>query len=271
MRGQARAMRSTSDSPQVRRWTLWRVFWRSLLLQAAWNPKGMQNVGFAYAIYPALDALYPDPLARRAAAERHLSTFNCHPYVTAAILGGAIRHEEAVNRGEEPPEAVDAFKQSLMGPLAALGDGFFWLSLRPACGALGALWAIGFADGGSPRLTAMWGAAVFLVAYNAVHLALRARFFWAGRNLGDGVVAAIAACGLPRHGGQLRQLAAAAVGALVGWVGMGLPHDLGLPLWLAPAGFAVFVAARVVLDRGVSAYGVVYAAAVLALAAGLLF
>jgi len=271
MREHARAMSPMPAPPRVSRWTLWRVFWRSLLLQAAWNPKGMQNVGFAYAVYPALEALYPDPQALQAAAERHLKTFNCHPYATAAILGGAIRHEEAVILGEEPPEAVDEFKQSLMGPLAALGDGFFWLSLRPACGALGALWALGFADVGVPGFAAMWGIAVFLVAYNAVHLSLRVRFFWAGRELGDGVVGVIAASRLPHHGGQLRQVAAAAGGALVGWAGVAVPRDLGLPLWTALCGFGVFAAARVLLERGASAYAVAYAAAALALAAGLVF
>ena len=36
------------------RYTLWRVFYRSLFLQASWNPRGMQNLGLAYALYPAL-------------------------------------------------------------------------------------------------------------------------------------------------------------------------------------------------------------------------
>src|SRR5690606_13799238 len=36
-----------------------RVFLRSLLLQASWNPRGMQNLGFAYAMWPALEHLYP--------------------------------------------------------------------------------------------------------------------------------------------------------------------------------------------------------------------
>ena len=51
---------------------LLRAFWRSLFLQAAWNPRGMQNLGFADAMGPALDALYPDERVRAAAVERHL-------------------------------------------------------------------------------------------------------------------------------------------------------------------------------------------------------
>ena len=43
---------------------LLRVFFRSLFLQAAWNPRGMQNLGFADAMEPALADLYPDRAVR---------------------------------------------------------------------------------------------------------------------------------------------------------------------------------------------------------------
>src|SRR4051812_44586833 len=133
---------SPAPPTRVSLWRMSRVFWRSLQLQAAWNPKGMQNLGFAYALWPAFKQLYPDPVAREAAIRRHMGTFNTHPYLAAAILGGVIHHELKVVRGEGPPEAGVAFKQALMGPLAALGDGFFWLSFRPAVGALAALLAV---------------------------------------------------------------------------------------------------------------------------------
>jgi hypothetical protein len=55
-----------------------RVFLRSLLLQASWNPKGMQNLGLVYALYPALEVLYPEPAKRREAVQRHLTFFNTH-------------------------------------------------------------------------------------------------------------------------------------------------------------------------------------------------
>ena len=119
--------------------TLRRVFWRCLFLQAAWNRRGMQNLGFAYAIDPALRRLYADPGKRSEALRRHLATFNCHPYTAAAIVGGAIHHEERVAAGEEPPGAPLAYKQVLQGPLAAVGDGFFWAGLRPFFGALAAV------------------------------------------------------------------------------------------------------------------------------------
>jgi PTS system mannose-specific IID component len=247
--------------PRVGTRTLWRVFMRSLFLQAAWNPKGMQNVGFAYALYPALAELYPDPERLEEAAERHLCCFNTHPYAAAAIVGGAIHHEERIARGEEPPEAVNAFKQSLMGPLAALGDGFFWFSLRPATGALAALIALA---------TGFWGALFYLVAYNAVHLALRARFFLAGRRMGDEVVAAIAASRLPFFGERLRALAAASAGAAAGLASLGAPRDLPA-VWAAVGAWGLFLAAYLLLAKGASPYALVYGAAALALFCGLVF
>src|SRR5205085_11260757 len=100
---------------------LGRVFLRSMFLQAAWNPRGMQNLGFADAISPALAALYPDPVERAKAVARHLVFFNCHPYLAAAILGGAVRLEERVANGEAPPQIVSSFKSALGPPFAALG------------------------------------------------------------------------------------------------------------------------------------------------------
>lgn len=187
----------------VRRLTLARSFWRCLFLQAGWNRRGMQNLGFAYAILPALRDLYPDDASRQAALGRHLGFFNCHPYMAAAILGGAIHHEERVARGEEPPSAPNVYKQTLQGPLAALGDGFFWTALRPFFGALAAAGALAFG----------WPAVVgALSIYNSIHLLLRIGMFRAGYRQGDAVVADIARLSLPVAADRLRLGAAALCG-----------------------------------------------------------
>src|SRR5207245_8155786 len=99
--------------------------------QIAWKPRGIQIRGSADAMTPALAELYPDPVERAKAVARHLEFFNCHPYLAAAILGGAVRLEERVANGEAPPQIVSSFKSALGPPFAALGDGFFWLALRP--------------------------------------------------------------------------------------------------------------------------------------------
>lgn len=187
--------------------TLLRVFWRCLFLQAAWNRRGMQNLGFAYAIEPALEALYAEPAAREEALGRHLGFFNCHPYMAAAILGGAIHHEEKVAAGQEPGPAALDYKATLQGPLAAVGDGFFWTAMRPLFGAVAAVGA----------LTVGWPAVVAaLAAYNLVHVALRWHLFRAGYERGDGVVGDIARLSLPRLADKLRLLGALLCGAAAG-------------------------------------------------------
>ncbi len=188
----------------VPRRVLLRVFLRSVLLQASWNRKGMQNLGFAWAMWPALEALYPEGEPRVRAARRHLAFFNCHPYLAAAILGGAVHHEERVARGEAGPETVERFKQALLGPFAAVGDSFFWLSLRPFAGALAALLA--------PWI-GLWSIAVFLLVFDLPHLWLRVGLFVRGYRGGDQVVDAVAKAGLPAKGARLR-IATAALGGV---------------------------------------------------------
>jgi PTS system mannose-specific IID component len=217
--------------------TLARVFWRCLFLQAAFNRRGMQNLGFAYAIDPALRALYPDEGARRAALERHLGFFNCHPYMAAAILGGAIHHEERVALGQEPADAVATYKATLQGPLAAVGDGFFWTALRPFFGALAAAGALALG---------WWAALLAVLVYNLVHLFLRVRLFRAGYRRGDEVVLAIRDLDLPGLADRLRSAAAMLCGlcvALTAWRALGL-GPAAPPLVAAVAGLGWLALAR---------------------------
>ncbi len=250
-----------STAPTLSRAVLLRVFLRSLSLQASWNPKGMQNLGLAYAVFPALEQLYPDRKALEAAVQRHLVFFNTHPYVAAAIVGGVLYHEQRIARGEEPPDKVVAFKAALMGPLAALGDGFFWLSLKPAVGAICAALV--------PVLHA-WAALLFLFLYNLVHLTLRARFYWMGLVLGDRLVEAIARANLPTRGARLRSVAAAFAGGLAAWLAVDLGRTAGgdhAP-WLVAGSLVLGVVSYILVQQRVPNYVVLYLAAGLACAAG---
>lgn len=242
-------------------WTLWRVFARSLFLQASWNPQGMQNLGLAYALFPALKRLYPDPERQMAAVRRHLAFFNTQPYMAAAILGGVLFHEERIARGEERPEQVVGFKAALMGPLAALGDGFFWLSLRPALGAFCAALV---------PLLQEWAAVLFLVLYNVVHLTLRARLFRMGLKLGDRLVEAVAHAQLPAWGGRLRAVGAASAGGAVAYLAISLGRHQGgeIGYALEVAYLALGVLAYWLVSKRFGNYALLYLAAGLAVAAG---
>lgn len=248
----------------VSRGVLVRVFLRSLFLQAGWNPQGMQNLGMAYALFPALKQLYPERRALQAAVQRHLAFFNTHPYVAGAILGGAIFHEARIASGEEEPSAVIAFKSALMGPLAALGDGFFWLSLKPAAGALCA---------GLVPLLGAWAVLLFLVLYNVVHLTLRARLYWLGLTRGDALIEEVARVRLPQRGAVLRSLAAACAGGLAVWgafkLGTMQGGPRGGPLLTVGCLLLGALAYRALAWRA-TRYGALYLAAGLAIVAGVL-
>src|SRR5699024_5212757 len=97
------------------------VFWRSQFLQASWNFERMQNVGWAYAMIPALKKLYTDKEDRAQALKRHLEFFNTHPYVAAPVLGVTLTLEEEKAAGRDIDNAaIQGVKIGMMGPLAGV-------------------------------------------------------------------------------------------------------------------------------------------------------
>ena len=243
----------SAGPPGVSRGALARVFLRSLFLQAAWNPRGMQNVGFADAMGPALDELYPAGPARAAAVARHLEFFNCHPYLAAAILGGAVRLEERVARGEAPAESVSAFKRALGPPFAALGDGFFWLALRPAAALAAVLTA--------PAL-GLGCVLVFLGLYNSVHLAARLWLFRSGYRRGEEIVGSVGRAHLASGTSLLKACGAVLAGAIAA-------RTLLFAGGAAPALVSgLLIVAAVALLPRLKSIGSVYIALLLGLALG---
>ncbi len=242
--------------------TLLRIALRTLFIQAGFSPQAMQTLGLLYALEPAWPHLYPDPAKREAAVRRHLSPFNTHPYAAAALIGGILFHEVRLARGEGTAEDVTRFKSTLMGPLAALGDGFFWLSLRPATGALGVALV--------PFL-GVWAPLVFLVAYNAVHLVTRAWLFITGYRLGNGVVMRVSELKVPQWSNRLRTVAAAAAGAVGAWLASSVAAVGGAGPWLGFGCLVLGAGGVLLLERKLSPLALLYGAAGLATVAGSLW
>jgi len=110
------------------------LFLRSLLIQAGWNYQRMQNLGFVYALSPALRRAWPEPEKFAAAAVRHSATFNTQPYMAGFILGNVARMEEAAAASGGGPAAearIMGVRQALASSLASIGDRIFWGRLRP--------------------------------------------------------------------------------------------------------------------------------------------
>ena len=146
-----------------------KTFWRTFPLQACFCYERMQNVGFAYQMVPALKKLYPDKEEASKALKRHLAIFNTTPCVVPFITGASIAMEEkfkkAREHGEEcDEESINAVKTALMGPLAGIGDSFFWGTLRIIAAGIGASLA---AQG------SILGAVLFFLMYNIPQLFVR--------------------------------------------------------------------------------------------------
>ncbi len=155
------------SAPALRNGTLLRMALRANLLQATWNFERQQGVGWAYALQPALDAIYRDPETRRERLAEHTAYFNTQPTLASLALGAAARLEAERAAGAGPDAGGMArVKAALGSTLAALGDRLFWFSLRPFAAALGVLVALA-------RPEAPWGALVLWGVYASIHLAVR--------------------------------------------------------------------------------------------------
>jgi len=115
------------------------IFIRLHFLQALWNYKGMQNLGCLFAIRPVLKRLYSGDKYVEA-EKRHTQYFNTHPYFAPICIGVAAKYEEDLMSGNfSKPEMIPVLKSRMSGPLAAVGDAFFWETVRPVIGSLAAL------------------------------------------------------------------------------------------------------------------------------------
>ncbi|MES2201267.1 MAG: PTS system mannose/fructose/sorbose family transporter subunit IID [candidate division FCPU426 bacterium] len=226
--------------------TLWRMVLRSFFIQCAWNFERMQNLGFAFAMAPALKRLYPDKERRIMALRRHMEFYNSHPFMSPLILGSALRVEEdALAAGKEPGAMVSSLKQGLMGPLAAIGDALFWNTLRPLATLASAalLWAL-------PQVQPLVVAGLYLAIFNLPHLAFRILGIRQGYALGVQVAGFLAKVDTQKIIARLRIVALVVMGAALACLGRlkdpGGPASLpfGGDLGFVGQGFVMLVALR---------------------------
>jgi len=198
------------------RWVLARAFLRSFTIQGSWNYHMMLGSGFAFAMLPALRELYGDDDAKLdAAVERHLEHFNAHPYLSGVALGAALRLEA---EGADA-ETIRRFKLAVRGPLGSLGDALVWAAWLPGVSVLAlALYWLG--------LPGWWAAVVFLVVYNAGHIALRLWGFRVGLAEGRMVGRGLERANLGAWTGRLKGVVTLLLGVLVGAI-LGADDGLG--------------------------------------------
>jgi PTS system mannose-specific IID component len=182
----------------------WRIFLRSLSIQASYNDRKMQNIGFAFTMAPLIHHLPGGEKGREDFLRRHLTRFNTHPYFSGAIAGSVTRMET-----EEPPpktQEIETLKNTLAAPYAALGDSFFWGAARPfaATAAVLITWS------GSS-----WAPWFFLLSFAMFYFYVRAGGFIHGYHQGLGGYDFLRSLNLPRATAQLRRLTLGAALAMV--------------------------------------------------------
>lgn len=193
---------------------LLRILARAFLLQASWSFERMQSLGFAWALAPALRRLYPDDTAFDERLRYHAEYFNTQPYLASFIIGAVVKQEEVRAAGKTAGDDIQPLKEALMGPLGALGDSFFWGSLKPLAAAIAAAMIIaGW----------WWGPLLYLLLYNLWHLGLRTGLlFWGYASAGD-ALALIAHFNFTTWARLFKAVSLAVAGAIVGM----------MPLWSA--------------------------------------
>ena len=190
------------------------ILWRSFFIQGAWNFKGMQNLGFTWSMLPGLKRIAGDSTGK--AAGRYLRFFNTHPYMAPTIMGVLLNLEEQGDTGQ-----ADKLKQTLSSALAAIGDSFFWATLKPIAALLFLLAAM---------TGAAWAMALVLIAYNALHVWTMAWGFSRGYRSGpEGALAVGRVLSVGRAAKAsyaIPLLAGMALASLSAWPGIGE----GMPL-----------------------------------------
>ena len=182
----------------MKRSVLIQILLRSLTIQASFNFKRMQNLGFTFTMLPQLRNYDPQRVIHSLAS--HLQMFNTHPYFTAAVVGSIVRLEEEGDTLE-----ADHLKKAVMGPYAAIGDSFFWGALR----LFSAVGAVLLAYQGY-----LLAPLAFLLLYNPAHVWVRINGFFEGYRRGRNNIHFIKGLDLPRLTGRIRLLSLILTGIL---------------------------------------------------------
>ena len=113
------------------------VFLRSYQALGCYTYDKQQGIAYLRAMMPVLEKLYPNREDFIEAMKRHNTMFNTTCAFVPFCLGisCAMEEEYANDKEEMDPESISAVKIALMGPLAGIGDSFFWGTFRMiACG-----------------------------------------------------------------------------------------------------------------------------------------
>ena len=178
-KGRQKTMKSKEEmfkGKKLTRKDLMSVFWRAFLLPACYSMDRMQAPGFAYSIIPVLKKLYPDKKDLSKALTRESEVYNTTYAMSPFILGiTASMEEEAATNSNFFISTINNIKVALMGPMAGIGDTFFWGTFRVIAAGVGTTLAL---KGN------ILGPILFLILYNIPHFLTRYYGLFLGYDLG---------------------------------------------------------------------------------------
>lgn len=128
----------------------------------------MQTAGYLYAVLPGLKAIHGKDLPE--AVKRHNTFFNTQPYLAPTMMGINLNLEEQGRHDQ-----ISKMQPTISGTLAAIGDSFFWATLKPLV-ALLCLLAVMF--------EAPLGIIAAILFFNIVHFWIMIWGFQKGYSLG---------------------------------------------------------------------------------------
>jgi PTS system mannose-specific IID component len=165
-----------------------KMFWRAFTLYAAITPAKQGASGFCYSMMPFIDHFYKDTKEKKAALVRHMSYFNTTIPMSTFIMGIAASMEKENSKSKDfDANSINAIKSSLMGPLAGIGDSFFWGVLRVIAAGI----AVSMGQSGN-----ILAPIVFLLIFNIPAILMRYYGTFLGYTLGSTYIEKIYQSGL---------------------------------------------------------------------------
>ncbi|KLV73664.1 PTS system mannose/fructose/sorbose family transporter subunit IID [Citrobacter portucalensis] len=167
---------TTNSDAKITRRDLWSVYFRSLTMESSWNYERMMHMGYTFSMVPIIRKTCKTDQEISDALVRHLEFFNTTPHLSTLPLGITSAMEERRMLDDDfDASSINAVKASLMGPLAGIGDSFFWGTLRIIAAGLG----ISLASSGN-----ILGPLLFLLVFNVPHYFIRYFCLMGGYRLG---------------------------------------------------------------------------------------
>lgn len=156
------------------------IYFKSFGLEGPFIYSRLQAIGWCRSMLPAIEKLYDTDEERCAAVNRHLEFFNSNPEFSTFIMGisASMEEQNAVEQGFDTA-SINNVKAGLMGPLAGIGDSFWWGIVKTVASGIGCQ----FAMQGN-----VLGPILFLLVFNIPHWAIRYILTFKGYELGHRVL-----------------------------------------------------------------------------------